>query len=62
MLERLVWIGLGVVFMCGSYYATRIGPRFSREGGHPPTRPQRVIFFLMGFAAFAHGAFGWFSN
>jgi hypothetical protein len=62
MLERSVWIALGVLFMCGSYFATRVGPPFSRSGGHPPNRPQRVILFLLGFVAFAHGAFGWFSN
>jgi hypothetical protein len=47
---------LGLLFMVVSFVATGVRGAFSRRGpSRPPTQTERVIFFLVGLAAFIKG-------
>jgi hypothetical protein len=46
---------LGLFFIVMSFIATGVRGAFSRQPGIPPTRTHRVIFFLVGVAAFVKG-------
>jgi hypothetical protein len=56
MFTSIALAGLGLFFMVMSFIATGVRGVFVRRGpGTPPTKTQRVIFFVVGLAALIKG-------
>lgn len=55
MVTGIVLAILGLFFIAMSIFATGVRGALSRQPSIPPTRTHRVIFFLVGVAAFVKG-------
>ena len=55
-------LGMGLLFMVGSFFVTHISGAFSRQPGIPAHWTHRVWMFWMGLVVFVKGAMMMFAK